>query len=96
MPEVPEDIRLLQGLQTLKRNTPWTAALFPGRLSIKKAEVMEDPVYTFFSENLATVTKEELLAALKNALESATYWRQACLGGVSSCSNLDGFGGGPQ
>jgi hypothetical protein len=40
-----------------------------------------DPVLTYFSENLATVSKEELLSALKNALRSADYWREACLGG---------------
>ncbi len=40
-----------------------------------------DPVLTYFSENLATVSKEELLKALKDALESANCWREACLGG---------------
>jgi hypothetical protein len=43
-----------------------------------------DPIFTFFSENLATVSKEELLVALKNALESADCWRQACLLGCPS------------
>jgi len=40
---------------------------------------MDDPVLAYFSQNLATVSKEELLQALKNALESANYWRDACL-----------------
>jgi hypothetical protein len=40
-----------------------------------------DPIFTFFSENIETVTKEQLLEALKNALRSADYWREACLGG---------------
>jgi hypothetical protein len=44
---------------------------------------MDDPVLKYFSENLATVTKEELLQALRNALESASYWREACLSGLS-------------
>ena len=40
-----------------------------------------DTVLTYFSENLATVSKEELLSALENALRSANCWREACLGG---------------
>ena len=44
---------------------------------------MPDPVLTYFSENLAVLSKEELLQALKNALESANYWREACLSGLS-------------
>ena len=44
---------------------------------------MPDPVLTYFSENLAVLSKEELLQALKNALESASYWREACLSGLS-------------
>jgi uncharacterized SAM-binding protein YcdF (DUF218 family) len=44
---------------------------------------MDDPVLTYFSQNLATISKEELLQALKNALESASYWREACLSGLS-------------
>ena len=43
-----------------------------------------DPIFTFFSENLATVSKQELLVALKNALESADCWRKACLLGCPS------------
>jgi hypothetical protein len=43
---------------------------------------MDNPVLTYFIENLATVSKEELLQALKNALESAECWRQACLTGA--------------
>jgi len=39
-----------------------------------------DPIYTFFSENIETVTKEELLKALENALLSSRYWLEACLG----------------
>jgi hypothetical protein len=38
-----------------------------------------DPVYSYFRENLGKVTKQELLEALKNALESAASWRDACL-----------------
>jgi hypothetical protein len=44
---------------------------------------MDDPIYSYFHENLATVSKEELLQALRNALESANYWRDACLSGLS-------------
>lgn len=40
---------------------------------------MEDVVFTYFSENLSKVTKQELLEALKNALQSAAHWREACL-----------------
>ncbi|MGO9482470.1 MAG: hypothetical protein ACLP05_11910 [Candidatus Kryptoniota bacterium] len=40
-----------------------------------------DPVLNYFSENLAVISKEELLKALENALKSADYWREACLGG---------------
>lgn len=40
---------------------------------------MNDPVLTYFAENLSTVSKEELLQALENALGSASYWRDACL-----------------
>jgi len=49
------------------------AAHMEGRTAV------DDTIYSYFHENLATVTKEELLIALKNALESATYWRDACL-----------------
>ncbi len=45
---------------------------------------MDDLIFTYFSENLATVSKEELLEALKNALESANCWREACLTGCLS------------
>jgi hypothetical protein len=44
---------------------------------------MDDTVLTYFSENLATVSKEEILQALQNALESANCWRVACLLGAS-------------
>jgi len=40
-----------------------------------------DPIFTFFSENIEKITKEQLLEALRNALTSADYWRDACLGG---------------
>lgn len=45
---------------------------------------MDDPIYSYFHENLAMVSKEELLLALGNALESANCWRQACLLGYPS------------
>ena len=45
---------------------------------------MDDPIYSYFHENLATVSNEELLKALGNALLSADYWRQACLVGFTS------------
>lgn len=45
---------------------------------------MDDPVLTYFAENLSTVSKEELLQALENALGSASYWRDACLLGCLS------------
>ena len=38
-----------------------------------------DPVDQYFSQNIATVSKEEILTALKDALRSANYWREACL-----------------
>ena len=40
---------------------------------------MDDPTYTYFYENIETVSKEELLKALEAALRSADYWREACL-----------------
>ena len=43
-----------------------------------------DPVYSYFSENVETVSKEELLKALENALRSADHWREACMLGFSS------------
>ena|GEM_PF-2219477 len=46
---------------------------------LEKDRIM-DPVLNYFSENLATVSKDELLKALENALRSADYWREACLG----------------
>jgi hypothetical protein len=58
------------------------AALVQAAL-MKKANNMDDPIYSFFHENLAVLSKEELLQALKNALESASYWREACLSGLS-------------
>ena len=45
---------------------------------------MDDPIYAYFSQNIETVSKEELLAALENALGSAHYWREACLLGFSA------------
>jgi hypothetical protein len=55
----------------------------PLRVLIEKAQIM-DHVYTYFSENLDSVTKEEILEALKNALGSAHCWREACLFGSLS------------
>jgi hypothetical protein len=49
---------------------------------------MPDPVLTYFSENLAAISKEELLQALKNAVRSADYWREACLGCFSPKSHV--------
>ncbi|MGC8490134.1 MAG: hypothetical protein ACP5SH_00190 [Syntrophobacteraceae bacterium] len=40
---------------------------------------MEEHILAYFSENLATVSKEELLQALKDALKSSHCWREACL-----------------
>jgi len=54
------------------------AALIWGAHMEGRAAV-DDTIYSYFHKNLATVTKEELLIALKNALESATYWKEACL-----------------
>ena len=51
---------------------------------------MDDPVLTYFSQNLATISKEELLQALKNALESANYWREASLLGSSLIQTRNG------
>jgi len=38
-----------------------------------------DPILSYFSENLAEVSKEQILEALENALKSAGFWREACL-----------------
>ena len=46
----------------------------------------------FFRDNLAEVSKEELLGALEDALQSANYWRDACLLGclsIRSRSDMD-------
>ena len=45
---------------------------------------MDDPIYSYFHENLAIVSKEELLKALQDALQSANHWRDACLIGYPS------------
>jgi hypothetical protein len=50
---------------------------------------MDDTIYRYFSENIETVSKEQLLAALKNALESAQCWREACLLGLSAVQKLE-------
>jgi oligoribonuclease NrnB/cAMP/cGMP phosphodiesterase (DHH superfamily) len=42
-----------------------------------------DTVLAYFSENLDKISKKELLQALKDALESANCWREACLGGAT-------------
>ena len=42
----------------------------------------EDPVFVYFRENIETVSKEELLEALRSALQSAHFWREACLLGL--------------
>lgn len=45
---------------------------------------MDDTIYRYFAENIETVSKEELLEALRGVLESAQCWREACLkGGLS-------------
>ena len=54
-----------------------------GRL-IGKVRIMGDTILTYFSENLSTVSKEELLQVLQGALQSANYWREACLLGCLS------------
>ena len=38
-----------------------------------------DFIYTYFRQNLDGISKEQLLEALKSALESAAYWREACM-----------------
>jgi len=50
---------------------------------IRKTKIM-DPIYTYFRQNIETVSKEELLEALWSALESAHHWREACLLGFSA------------
>jgi hypothetical protein len=51
---------------------------------MKRQTTMDDPVYSYFHENLATVSKEKLLEALETALKSARCWRDACLLGFPS------------
>ena len=58
-----------------------------GRPSRKGEHHMDDPIYTYFRENLEAVTKEELLEALRNALQSAECWRESCLLGSGSFQN---------
>jgi hypothetical protein len=53
---------------------------------------MNDPVYDYFSRNIETVSKEELLTALENALKCAEYWREACLLGLSAVRIKSGTG----
>lgn len=45
---------------------------------------MMDSICTYFRQNIESVTKEEILEALENALRSADCWRQACLLGCQS------------
>jgi hypothetical protein len=45
---------------------------------------MDDPIYAYFSQNIDAISKEELLQALRAALQSANYWRKACLLGLSN------------
>ncbi len=40
---------------------------------------MDDPIYSYFSENLVAISKGDLLQAQENALRSANYWRNVCL-----------------
>lgn len=54
-----------------------------GRPSRKGEQCMDNPIYTYYRENLEAVSKEQLLEALKNALQSAECWRGACLNGLS-------------
>ncbi len=54
---------------------------------------MMEPIYTYFSENLAAISKEELLRALESALKSADYWREACLLGLSTVQERALIGG---
>jgi len=42
---------------------------------------MDDPIYDYFNRNIEAVSKEQLLEALRSALESARCWRAACLQG---------------
>jgi hypothetical protein len=49
---------------------------------------MDDSILSYFHENLESVTKEELLQALTDALQSANYWRDACLIGRPSLQTL--------
>ena len=55
----------------------------PGRPHFKSGHAMNDPIYTYYRENIDAVSKEQLLEALKNALQSAECWRGACLNGLS-------------
>ncbi len=48
---------------------------------IEKAMAM-DPIYTYFSQNIESISKEQLLEALGNALKSADFGREACLLGI--------------
>lgn len=42
-----------------------------------------ETVLAYYSDNIETVSKEELLEALRGALESSRCWREACLLGIS-------------
>lgn len=45
---------------------------------------MDDPVYAFYSQNIETASKDQLLEALQSALQSAHFWREACLIGLTA------------
>ncbi|MEN6437781.1 MAG: hypothetical protein ABFD97_04295 [Syntrophobacter sp.] len=52
----------------------------------------ENPIYRYFCENVETVSKKELLEALRSALESSHYWREAYLLGLPAGRTKNGVG----
>jgi len=48
---------------------------------IGKAKIMDNQILVYFRHNIQTVSKEEILKALENALKSAECWREAYLHG---------------
>jgi hypothetical protein len=75
---MPWNVNFRRGGRRNLRSPKMRGSGIPLRVLIEKARIM-DPVLAYFSENLDSLTKEEILEALKNALGSAHCWREACL-----------------
>jgi hypothetical protein len=52
----------------------------------------EDPICRYFCENIENVSKKEILEALRSALESSHFWREACLLGLPAVRLKGGAG----